>query len=103
MISVSKKYCLVMTALVVTTSFNAIALGSISNVDVAQLCKEQSEEILEELGVEPHGWRSERSNSDTKINIEGQWNSRSGIYIVECELPFGADAESLELRVFQGE
>jgi len=103
MIFFAKKYCLAIAALVVTASFNAIAVGRMANVDVAQLCKEQSEEILEELGVEPHGWRSERSNSDTKINIEGQWSSRNGIYIVECELPFGADTDLLELRVFQGE
>jgi len=68
---------------------------------VESLCKDQSEEMLIELGLAPNAWQALNSNSDGKFNIEGRWQTRNGDYIVECELPYETEAGLLELRLFR--
>jgi len=92
---------LAMACISITVNYGVHAGTVVNIIDVETTCKDQSEEMLGELGVAPEGWRAEHSNSDGKFNIEGRWQSRNGVYIVECELPYGADLDRLELKVFQ--
>ncbi len=74
----------------------------VSEINTAEaICKDQSEEMLEELGLAPKAWAAENNNSDGKFNIEGHWQTRNGGYIVECEIPYKADADQLVVRLFQ--
>ena len=42
-------------------------------------------------------WSSESFNGNKTFNVEGQWLTNVGHYIVECELPFGSNEASLTL------
>lgn len=70
---------------------------------VEQLCKEQSEAMLEELDLAPSNWRAQKHNDDVSFNIEGFWSTRNGSYLVECSLPFKASENELELNLYQTE
>ena len=64
---------------------------------VENLCKINSYDILEEQGINLIKWSSESFNGNKTFNIEGQWLTNVGHYIVECELPFGSNEASLTL------
>jgi len=64
---------------------------------VEQLCKEKSEEIITEQGIDVISWQAQTFNGDRTFNIEGLWKTNAGSYIAECELPFGSSKTSLSL------
>lgn len=64
---------------------------------VEQLCKEKSEDILTEQGIDVVHWQAQHFNGDRTFNIEGLWQTNAGDYIAECELPFGSTKALLTL------
>jgi len=72
-----------------------------SSAVVEKLCKEQSEEMLTDMGVAPTAWRAQSNNSKDQFSIEGRWTTRAGVYIVECELPYKGNEESIELKLIK--
>ena len=64
---------------------------------VEQLCKEKSEEIITEQGIDVIHWQAQHFNGDRTFNIEGIWQTNAGNYIAECELPYGSTKSLLAL------
>ena len=57
---------------------------------VVKLCKEKSEVILQEQGIMIKRWSAQTFNGDRTFNVEGTWETNAGLYVAECELPYGA-------------
>ncbi|NRA62659.1 MAG: hypothetical protein HRU25_17525 [Psychrobium sp.] len=87
-------------SLSVASGASATKVSNITNGAVAEkLCKAQSEYTLTELALMPDQWRSESHNENGAFNIEGQWTTRGGTYVVECELPYNGSEELLTIKI----
>ena len=87
-------------SLLVASGVGAKQVSNITNGAMAEkLCKAQSEYTLTELALMPDQWRAENHNENVAFNIEGQWTTRGGTYVVECELPYNGSEESLTIKI----
>jgi len=89
--------CIVISSLSTTVVIADIPITKIKVVE--KLCRDQSSEFLEEQGIKLTRWQAQTFNGDRTFNIEGRWITSSGLYLVECELPFGSDKSVLTLEI----
>ena len=84
-----------------TVFFSCVLIAQpITNITlVEELCREQSEEMLSEQGLQPSQWRAQNHNNNATFNVEGRWKALNGIYVAECELRYGGEAENLLVTV----
>ncbi|MGB1296732.1 MAG: hypothetical protein ACPG8A_00590 [Psychrobium sp.] len=66
---------------------------------VERLCRLQSEEILIEQGLVVDKWTSEFFNGERTFNVDGRWKTNGGVFLVECEVPFGGAPETMTLEI----
>ena len=66
---------------------------------VEQLCRDNSEETLDELGITAERWQAEKLNDQGQFFIEGLWVTNAGHYLVECQLRFGAREEQMSMQL----
>jgi len=69
--------------------------------DVEKLCYVASREILEEQGIKVSKWQPLSFNGDRTFNIEGKLFTNGGLFIVECELPFGSNKSVLTVQLYK--
>jgi len=70
---------------------------SIKAVD--KYCQEQSADLLEEQGLRLITWQSEFFNGERTFNIDGRWDTNAGVYLVECEAPYGGNKRTMTLEM----
>lgn len=66
---------------------------------VEKYCKAQSADMLDEQGMRLIKWSSEFFNGERTFNIDGRWDTNGGVFIVECEAPFGGNKSTMTLEV----
>lgn len=66
---------------------------------VERMCRLQSEELLIEQGLIVDKWTSEFFNGERTFNVDGRWKTNGGVFLVECEAPFGGAAETMTLEI----
>lgn len=90
------------TIFTLLTSADVVAGAVIERAAQAETaCKELSAESLTEIGLAPHNWRAETSNASDGFSIEGQWQTKAGSYLVECEVGFGKTLDELEINIIK--
>jgi len=84
-------------------SNNCLAnINSITKISaVEKLCKIKSLEALEEQGIISSHWLSQAFNGDKTFNIDAQWSTNVGVYIIECELPYGSSESALSMTLIK--
>ena len=79
---------------------DAEQLQGITRADVVeQLCRDNSEETLDELGITAEHWQAEKLNDQGQFFIEGLWVTNAGHYLVECQLRFGGREEQMTMQL----
>ncbi len=83
-------------------SAQTLAATVIDRSDKAQqACEELSKESLDEMGLGPTNWRSHSSSDSGGFSVEGQWQTKNGVYIVECEVGFNQTIDQVELKIIK--
>lgn len=68
---------------------------------VEQLCRDSSEETLDELGITAEHWQAETLSDQGKFFIDGMWITNAGQYLVECQLHFGGRADQMQMQLLR--
>jgi len=69
--------------------------------DVEKLCYQASRDILEEQGIKVNKWQPQSFNGDRTFNVEGKLFTNGGLFLVECELPFGSNKSVLAVQLYK--